>query len=110
MTLLPRHTAAGIVRVEVSGWDKHQAFFVEKSELRCSAPSVLHIALATAVPDGAVIFVKPLPGLRAGGRASLALQTEFVGTTPEGRCYFRLHTLRSWTHRHAAVRRDISIH
>ena len=51
MRLLARHTAAGIFRVEVSGWDKDQAFFVEKAELQWSALSGTHIALTCVVPE-----------------------------------------------------------
>jgi hypothetical protein len=44
MPLLARNIAVSIYRVEVSGWHKQQAFFVEKSELHWSAPSGKHIA------------------------------------------------------------------
>jgi hypothetical protein len=43
-------------RVEVSGWDKYQSFFVEKYDLECTERSGKLLSLSHAVPDGAVVF------------------------------------------------------
>jgi len=110
MTSLARNTTVSVFRVEVSGWDKHEAFFVEKAELQWSALSGKQIALTSAVPDGAVVFLRPFPGLGTNRSASVAYQTEFVGTAPDGRFCVRLHTLHPWTHRHPASHRAIPIH
>ena len=60
MILSARYPAAVTHRVEVSGWDKHQTFFVEKSELVGDESAGKQIQLHAAIPDGAVIFLRLL--------------------------------------------------
>ena len=52
MILSARYPTTNMYRVEVSGWDKHQAFFVEQSELAWSEECGKQVALSHAVPDG----------------------------------------------------------
>jgi hypothetical protein len=96
-------------RVEVSGWDKHQSFFVEKSELRWSEQSGKQITLSSAIPDGAVVFLRLLPSLGADRSESVAYQTEFLQTTLDGRHRFRLHSVHPRVHRNSPVVRATSI-
>jgi hypothetical protein len=51
---LAGNTAVSIFRIEVSGWNKRQSFFVEKSELHWGAQSGKQNSLSSAIPDGAV--------------------------------------------------------
>jgi len=51
MISLAGNTAAGIFPVEVSGWDKRQSFFVEKSELHWGEQSGKQIVLSKKLPD-----------------------------------------------------------
>jgi hypothetical protein len=51
MILLAGNTAVSIFRVEISGWDKRQSFFVEKSELYWGEQSGKQIALSKKLPD-----------------------------------------------------------
>jgi hypothetical protein len=63
MISLAGNTAVSIFRFEVSDWDKRQSFFVEKSELHWGEQSGKQIALSSAIPDGAVVFLRLLPSL-----------------------------------------------
>jgi hypothetical protein len=85
MISLAGNTAVSIFRFEVSGWDKRQSFFVEKSELHWGEQSGKQIALSSAIPDGAVVFLRLLPSLCADRSESVAYQTEYLQTTVDGR-------------------------
>jgi hypothetical protein len=61
-------------RVEVSGWDEKQSFFVEKSDLGWDDFAGKHVSLQRMLPDGAMVFVR-------------ALQTQGLGQWP--RSYIR---------------------
>ena len=78
-------------RVEVSGWDKNQAFFVEKSQLEWSEESGKQVALSHAIPEGAVVFLRLMQPLCADRSHPVVYETEFVATTPGGQHQFRLH-------------------
>jgi hypothetical protein len=91
MILSARYPITSLYRVEVSGWDKNKAFFVEKSDLEWSEESGKRVALSRAVPDGAVVFLRLVPCLSTEQTHPVAYETEFVGTTAEGRHEFRLH-------------------
>ena len=91
MILSARYPSTNLYRVEVSGWDKHQAFFVEKSELEWSEESGKQIALSHAVSDGAVIFLRLLQLIGNDRSHPVAYETEFVSMTPDGQHQFRLH-------------------
>jgi len=93
MILSARYPLTGRYRVEVSGWDKNQTFFVEKSDLQWSEESGKQVALSHAVPDGAVVFLRLVPCLSTERSHPAAYETEFVETTAEGRHAFRLHAV-----------------
>jgi hypothetical protein len=78
-------------RVEVSGWDKHQNFFVEKSELEWTEESGKQVALSNKVQDGAVVFLRLLQPTGADRSLPVAYEAEFVSVHPNGQCQFRLH-------------------
>jgi len=94
MILSARYPAAVTHRVEVSGWDKHQTFFVEKSELVGDESAGKQIQLHAAIPDGAVIFLRLLPPVNIERSDVVPYHTEFIRTTLEGRHQFRLHAVR----------------
>jgi len=91
MMLSARFPLAGLYRVEVSGWDQNQAFFVEKSELEWNEESGKRVALTNAVPDGAVIFLRLLQSLSADRSHPVPYEAEFLAETSEGHRQFRLH-------------------
>jgi hypothetical protein len=51
MISLAGNTAVGIFPVEVSGWDKRQSLFVEKSELHWGEQSGKQVVLSKKLPD-----------------------------------------------------------
>jgi hypothetical protein len=91
MISLARDPIATMYRVEVSGWDRNQTFFVEKSELEWNEEAGKHVLLTHAIPDGAVIFLRLIPYFSVGRSEAMAYETEFVATTLEGQHLFRLH-------------------
>ncbi len=91
MILSARYRITSLYRVEISGWDKDQTFFVEKSELEWSEDSGKQVTLSHAIPDGAVVFLRLVFCLSTERSHPMAYETEFVEMTPEGRYEFRLH-------------------
>jgi hypothetical protein len=91
MSLSGRFPITSLYRVEVSGWDKSQTFFVEKSELEWNEESGKHVTLSSAVPDGSVVFLRLIQPLSADRAQSVPFETEFVSVSPDGLNQFRLH-------------------
>ena len=77
-------------RVEVSGWDSTQSFFVEQSELEWSEESGKQVALSHALHKGTMIFVRLLRPTASDRSSSVAYWAEYISTTPEGLRQFRL--------------------
>lgn len=99
-----RFPITGLYRVEVSGWDKNEAFFVEKSEMEWNEGSGKRVKLSNAVPDGAVIFLRWVPSLSAAPAPPVPYEAEFLAVTPDGHQQFRLHPVIA-----QAVGREVSI-
>ena len=97
MSLSARFPVASLYRVEVSGWDKSQTFFVEKSEFEWSEDFGKHLTLSTAVPDGSVVFLRLIQPLTADRSQSVPYETEFLSVTPDGQNQFRLHPVNPRT-------------
>jgi len=93
MSLSTRFPTTNLYRVEVSGWDKSQTFFVEKSELEWNEESGKYVTLSSAVPDGSVIFLRLVQPLSADRSQSVPYETEFLSVTPDGLNQFRLHAV-----------------
>src|SRR5580698_7777774 len=77
MSLSARISVTSLYRVEVSGWDKSQTFFVEKSELEWSEDSGKHVTLSSAVPDGSVVFLRLIQPLTADRSQSVPTRLSF---------------------------------
>jgi hypothetical protein len=97
-----RFPITGLYRVEVSGWDKNEAFFVEKSEMEWNEGSGKRVKLSNAVPDGAVIFLRWLQSLRTEPTRPVPYEAEFLAVTPDGQSQFRLHPVIARTVGHNA--------
>ena len=110
MILSARYPITNLYRVEVSGWDKNQTFFVEKSELEWSEESGKQVTLSHAIPDRAVVFLRLVPCLSTEQSNPVAYETEFVETTVEGRHEFRLHPVSPRTVAPRTAQRNSSIH
>jgi len=82
---------SGCYRVEVSGWDEDEMFFVEKSQLAGNDLTGRHIALQHKLAEGTIVFVRLLHSTAYQQTCPAAYQVEFIGNDGSG-CYeFRLH-------------------
>jgi hypothetical protein len=80
-------------RVEVSGWDENQAFFVEKSDLAWDDFAEKHISLQRMLPDGAMVFIRMLQPQGLGQSPPIVYKVEFIGCDPDGHHQFRLNAV-----------------
>ena len=80
-------------RVEVSGWDENQAFFVEKSDLAWDDFAGKHISLRRMLPDGAMVFIRILQSQGLVQAPPVVYKVEFIGCDPEGHHQFRLNAV-----------------
>ena len=81
-------------RVEVSGWDEEEIFFVEKSHLAWDEFAGKHISLRHMLPEGALVFVRVLQSTAMQQSPPMAYRVEFIGCDPEGLHQFRLSTVQ----------------
>lgn len=77
-------------RVEISGWDEDESFFVEKSSLAGDELMGKHVALEHRITDGAIVFVRVLLPNSYHRSCPVAYQAEFQGFDPDGLHVFRL--------------------
>lgn len=66
-------------RIEVSGWDRSESFFVEKTQLDWSEQHGKKIFLRHSVREGAVLFVRLIHPTAAGHSFPVAYQVKEVG-------------------------------
>ncbi len=97
MMFSARYPVTTTYRVEVSGWDKNQTFFVEKSELEWSEESGKQLSLTRAIPDGAVVFLRLIASISVDRSDPVAYETEYLETTLDGQHQFRLHPVNPRT-------------
>jgi hypothetical protein len=64
--------------VEVSGWDREQDFFVEKTTLQWIENRSRFVYVRHPISDGAVVFVRVLDGTSADTSFPIAYQVERV--------------------------------
>jgi hypothetical protein len=86
-----RLPAVNSYRVEVSGWDARQNFFLAKTDLHWREDNGKEIALPREVPDGAVLFVRLLHSTDLGRALPVPCHAEDLGSTAQGLYRFRLH-------------------
>lgn len=81
-------------RVEVSGWDKSQDFFVEKTMLDWRERGIQEISLQSTLREGSVVFVQLLSPLAKGISFPVAYQAVNVGPRSDsGKSRARLEQL-----------------
>ena len=66
-------------RVEVSGWDASENFFVEKTMLNWGRDEKKEIHLRSALREGSVVFVRLLPPIANGNNFPIAYQAQRIG-------------------------------
>jgi hypothetical protein len=82
-------------RVEVSGWDATETFFVEKTLLEWEGEGKKEIAVRSPLRDGCVVFVRLLQPVTTGNTFPIAYQTRVVaGKDANGRTRVGLERLR----------------
>jgi hypothetical protein len=94
MSFSASHPAASTYRVEVSGWDSSQSFFVEKSELEWNEQSGKHLTLSRSLLAGTMIFVRLLQPTASDRSCPVPYRAEYIATTPEGGRQFRLNQVK----------------
>jgi len=86
-------TLSECYRVEVSGWDENQSFFVEKSDLAWDDFAGKHISLHRMLPDGAMVFIRMLQPEGLGQAPPSVYKVEFVACDTDGHHQFRLNAV-----------------
>jgi len=81
-----------VQRVEVSGWDSDENFFVEKSSLNWDDFTGRHVSLCHMLEDGAMIFVRSMEQFAECKSSPVPYETQFSGCDEAGRFQFRLNT------------------
>jgi hypothetical protein len=80
----PEERGGGSYRVEVSGWDLGENFFVEKTLLSWQEDGSKKVLLRTPLNEGTLVFVR-LVGDSTGGRGvPVTYQVESIGRTLSG--------------------------
>ncbi len=77
-------------RVEVSGWDEDEIFFVEKSEISWDDFAGKHISLKHMLGEGALVFIRMLQPIALQRTYPVAYEAEFIGCDTQGAHEFRL--------------------
>jgi hypothetical protein len=84
---MPAETCAGkTYRIEISGWDLDEKFFVEKTDLEWSE-SEKKVRLRHALRKGTTVFVRLLGGATQASECPLAYEIIEVIYRPEARFY-----------------------
>ena len=86
-------------RVEVSGWDLEENFFVEKTELEWSEEQGKKVYMRHPLRDGAVVFVRLIQPTCSGHTFPIAYQVEKVRSGSRGMWDVRLVQLHPRTGR-----------
>jgi hypothetical protein len=74
-------------RIEVSGWDSSEAFFVEKTDLIWTEEAGKRIRTT--------LFVRLLQPISPNRSMPVPYEAEIVGMAPEGTCEIRLNRVRA---------------
>lgn len=82
-------------RVEVSGWDASENFFVEKTMLNWGRDDKKEIQLRSPLREGSVVFVRLLQPLASGNNFPIAYQAQRIGPrNADGHARIHLAQLR----------------
>lgn len=70
---------ANSYRVEVSGWDASENFFVEKTMLNWGRDERKEVHLRSVLREGSVVFVRLLQPIASGNNFPVAYQAQRIG-------------------------------
>ncbi len=90
MTLATAGSPGSSYRVEISGWDNSDVFFVERSELEWSGEASKRVRLSHDLVDSSIVFVRLLQNTNAHSVHAVAYRVESIRTTEDGRHEFCL--------------------
>jgi hypothetical protein len=76
--------------VEVSGWDRNEDFFVEKTELHWTEAYGKHIELLRPIASGAILFLRLLDPMSADRVSPVPYLADGMEATEAGRHKVRL--------------------
>jgi hypothetical protein len=82
-------------RVEVSGWDASDKFFVEKTALTWGSDEKKEITLRSSLREGAVVFVRLLQPFAKSSHFPIPYQAASVTKDAAGRTLVQLARLRA---------------
>ena len=94
MHLSPIATATTSYRVEVSGWDSSQSFFVEKADLEWSELGEKLVVLHHELREDSILFVRLLQPLSPDRSHPVPYAAEPVGLKNYSQWEYRLKQIR----------------
>ncbi|GAC1618957.1 MAG: hypothetical protein NVS9B13_07530 [Candidatus Acidiferrum sp.] len=93
MPLTTDRTITAAYRVEVSGWDLNETFFVENSAVCWDESAGKQVALNHMVDAGSMLFVRLLLPATAERTYPVAYVTEYLGKVGGRQYQFRLRQM-----------------
>jgi hypothetical protein len=66
-------------RVEISGWDISENFFVEKAALKWGADGAKEVCVNSSIRQGSIVFIRLLQPLASENNYPIAYQASNVG-------------------------------
>jgi hypothetical protein len=106
LALSSRFPTTNLYRVEVSGWDLEENFFVEKTDLEWDEIQGKRIRLSRSVKKGAVVFVRLLQPLAATSGYPIAYHAEQHGPE-DSRGTFEVRLTQ--VHPHAVTHKEVMV-
>jgi len=76
--------------IEVSRWDEHEDFFVERTELYWSEQSRKHILILRPIVSGALVFLRLIDPLSIDRVRPVPYRAELFETIKGGQCRVRV--------------------
>ena len=98
-----RFPTAMTYRVEVSGWDAQQKYFVTKADLQWFEDNAKQLVLSCRLGNNPILFVRLLNSTDQDRALPVPYQAEYLEPSPDGAHRFRLRAIRS------KVNRDLSL-
>ena len=94
-----RFPTAMTYRVEVSGWDVQQNYFVAKADLQWFEDNVKQLVLSCRLGINAILFVRLLNSSDLDRALPVPYQAEYLEPASDGAHRFRLRAIRSKANR-----------
>jgi len=94
MLLTEKYPAFGLYRVEVSGWDMDEMFFVEKAEIAWDEETGKRVKLRRPLRKGSVVFVRLLQTSSVERAYPMAYEVDPLQAEPNGYCEYSLRQVQ----------------